>query len=110
MTAEDVPADERVLVLAPTAKDAAVTHAFLRAAGVPAEACKTFDGLVDELRRGAAAILIPEEVESPTRTAVLTEYLAWQPDWSDLPVLVLTREGADSVASRSQTCCRPTAC
>ncbi len=100
MTAEDAPTDERVLVLAPTAKDASVTQAFLRSAGVAAEACTTLGDLVDELRNGAAAILIPEEVVSPARTAVLTEYLAGQPQWSDLPVLVLTREGADSAASR----------
>jgi signal transduction histidine kinase len=89
--------DSRVLVLAPTSKDAALTQTLLSSAGVRIELVPTFDALVRELRAGAAAILVPEETVSPTHNATLRDVLAEQPPWSDLPVLVLTRQGADSV-------------
>jgi two-component system, sensor histidine kinase len=88
--------DLRVLLLAPTSKDAALTQALLAAAAIDVQVCATFPGLVRELREGAAAILIPEEAVSPDHNAALGEVLAEQPPWSDLPVLVLARPGADS--------------
>ena len=92
--------DGRVLVLAPTGRDGAATHAILATAGVSHDICATFDDLVRELRRGAAAILIPEEAIAPAHTAVLAGLVSDQPPWSDLPVLLLTYAGADSLASR----------
>jgi len=92
--------DSRVLVLAPTSKDASLTQSLLSSAGVRIEIVPTFDALIRELRGGAAAILVPEEAVSPTHNATLHDVLAEQPPWSDLPVLVLTRQGADSVELR----------
>lgn len=91
--------DSRVLVLTLTAKDAAVTHASLQAVGVACEICQTFDDVVRELQRGAAAMLIPEEALSPAHNRVLSALISEQPPWSDFPVLVLTRAGANSAAS-----------
>jgi signal transduction histidine kinase len=51
---------------------------------------------VQELNEGAAAILIAEEHLSITLQAPLSDWLSRQPPWSDLPVLILTRPGADS--------------
>jgi hypothetical protein len=92
--------DGRVLVLAPTGRDGAATHTILATAGVSHDICAAFDDLVRELRRGAAAILIPEEAITPAHTAVLAGLVSDQPPWSDLPVLLLTFAGADSLASR----------
>jgi signal transduction histidine kinase/CheY-like chemotaxis protein len=89
--------DQRVLLLAPTSRDAALARALLSSAAIPVEVCASFRGLVQELGAGAAAILIPEEAVSPSNTAVLCRVLAEQPPWSDLPVLVLARSGADSL-------------
>ena len=88
--------DTRVLFLAPTATDGASTQALLSKAGIRLEICSTFDGLVSELTRGSAAMIVPEEAISFAHTTTLHEVLANQPAWSDLPVLVLTRPGADS--------------
>ena len=88
--------DGRVLALVPTSKDASVTRSLLSSTGIPVEICQTFDTLVEELRSGAAAILLPEEAVAPAHNTSLREILAAQPPWSDLPVLVLTRSGADS--------------
>ncbi len=88
--------DARVLFLAATAADAATTRALLAPAGIQLELCATFDVLVSELQAGAAAVLLPEEAVSLEHTKALHDVLATQPPWSDLPVLVLTRPGADS--------------
>ena len=88
--------DGRVLVLAPTRTDASNTEALLSKAGIPIEICATFDALVHALELGAAAILIAEEALSPANTPVLGGILSAQASWSDLPILVLARRGADS--------------
>ena len=88
--------DGRLLALAPTSKDASVTRSLLSSKGIAIEVFPTFDALLEELRSGAAAILLPEEAVAAGRNASLREILAAQPPWSDLPVLVLTRSGADS--------------
>jgi signal transduction histidine kinase/ActR/RegA family two-component response regulator len=93
-------ADERrLLLLAPTARDAATTHAMLSPLGVRVDICRTFEVLLQELPAGAGAILLPEEAASSARNSALRALLADQPPWSDLPVLILTRTGADSADS-----------
>jgi signal transduction histidine kinase len=88
--------DTRVLVLVLTSKDAAVTETLLSSNGIHVEICPSFDALVQNLSAGAAAILLPEEATSPGHNTALRAILDAQPPWSDLPVLVLTRPGADS--------------
>jgi signal transduction histidine kinase/ActR/RegA family two-component response regulator len=89
-------ADGRVLVLAATAKDAELANAVLTSAGLPACVCETFDVFTHEVAVGAAVALIAEEGLTSDRTARLARQLAAQPPWSDLPILVLARPGADS--------------
>jgi signal transduction histidine kinase/ActR/RegA family two-component response regulator len=50
------------------------------------------------LNRGAAAVILPEEVVVPETEREFARWLANQPPWSDLPVIVLSRSGADSAA------------
>lgn len=88
----------RVLALTPTSRDAANTRELLSSAGIPTVICSTFDELLQGLIDGAAAVLLPEESVSPARNAELCEVLRKQPPWSDLPILVLARPGADSAA------------
>jgi signal transduction histidine kinase/CheY-like chemotaxis protein len=90
--------DRRVLVLVPTSKDASVTRTLLSSNGIALEICPTFDALIQELGSGAAAVLLPEEAASLAHNATLRGILAEQPPWSDLPVLILTKSGADSAA------------
>ena len=86
-----------MLVLAPVGKDAALVEAMLRKDAVRCLACADFDHLSRELERGAAAILLAEE--ALPRDGRLVDLVQRQPPWSDLPVLVLTRPGADSAAA-----------
>lgn len=80
---------ERVLILAPLGRDAALTYGILSKNGFSCQVCTDIKDLVQEIRRGAAAILITEEVLTPEAVDALTGVLDQQPDWSDLPVLVL---------------------
>ena len=89
--------DRRVLMLGPTSRDAAITRELFGKAGVSCEVFARTECLFAELKRGCAAILIGEETLTPRVAAELGAVLASQPPWSDLPVLVLTYPGADSV-------------
>ena len=91
-----VAGDLRFLILAPTTKDAQITSDLLRGAGIATESFTTLDALVGATGEGAAGILIPEEFLSGALKAPLAAALAKQPPWSDLPILILTRPGADS--------------
>ncbi len=88
--------DRRIIVVTPTSRDAVLTRTLLEGADIPVETCASLDGLLDEMEHGAAAILIPEELVTTEPAARLTRVIQNQPAWSDLPVLVLARPGADS--------------
>ncbi len=49
--------------------------------------------------QGAAAVLIAEEHLANSLKMPLAAWLSRQPPWSDLPILILTRPGADSPES-----------
>ena len=88
--------DSRVLVLAPTSRDAALTQSLLQPSQINVHTCQSFDDLIGEIRRGAAAILLPEEALTTQTNSILRVLIEAQPPWSDLPILVLARSGADS--------------
>jgi signal transduction histidine kinase/ActR/RegA family two-component response regulator len=64
---------------------------------VPCTRCTDLVNLAQELERGAAAILMTEEA-LVAGTSAFAAVIADQPPWSDLPVLLLTAQGADSPA------------
>jgi signal transduction histidine kinase/ActR/RegA family two-component response regulator len=88
--------ESRVLVLAPTARDLKLTQSILEEAGISCAGCMDLAQLCERLERGAGAVLVPEEAVAPYENASLAAFVARQPNWSDLPILVLARPGADS--------------
>lgn len=84
-----------MLILAPIGKDAALTAERLGIAGIECHVCADLTALSREVDRGAAAALVAEEGLA-AGTEPLATALGRQPPWSDLPVLVSTRPGADS--------------
>ena len=90
--------DTRVLVLAPTSRDAALTRSLLQPSRIDVHVCQAFEELVAEIRNGAAAVLLPEEALTLKTNENLQAIINAQPAWSDLPILVLARSGADSPA------------
>jgi signal transduction histidine kinase/ActR/RegA family two-component response regulator len=93
--ATSVNLEERLLILAPVGKDGPLTCEKLAAAGLHCLVCSSLATLVNEIERGAAGLLITEEALAGG-TGRLVETLASQPSWSDLPILIITRQGADS--------------
>lgn len=99
MTGPAADPGRRVLFLAATAKDAELTAAVLGRAGIGCGRCRDLGEVCRELAAGpVGAVLLPEEAVAEGRRDCLTEWLAGQPAWSDLPVLVMSRPGADSAA------------
>ena len=89
--------DNRILICAPIGQDAHLTARVLASAGINSTICKTLTDLMHELDSGAAALLLLEEVITSFDARPLMAYMALQPTWSDLPVLLMTHSGADSV-------------
>lgn len=77
-------------------KDATLAQNVLIRAGVVCLRCADLKQVAAQLDLGAGALLLAEEAIDPDRRDRLDDWLAHQPTWSDLPVLVLTRPGADS--------------
>ena len=94
--ADVVGLERRVLVLAPTGRDAANSVVILRKAGFDCTACQDLEELRREIEAGAAAVLLTEEPLALDRAGALAGVVARQPVWSDLPVLLLTRGGPES--------------
>lgn len=86
----------RILICTPLGKDAELVAAVLGNAGFSCCICKDLTELVRELHNGVGAVLAVEEVLSPTDSMSLCEYIAQQPTWSDLPVVVMTKPGGKS--------------
>lgn len=88
--------ERRILVLVTTTKDASLTQGILGRAGIACTVCGDVDTVVRELQAGAGALLVAEECVSYEPAGDLMELIRRQPAWSDLPILLLTRQGADS--------------
>lgn len=95
------PAELRILVYTPHGKDAALACSALERAGLSCFICNTLAELVQQASLGAGAILIVEEALPKSASAPLIAYLADQPQWSDLPILVLTKPGGESPWTRN---------
>ncbi len=88
--------DERVLLLAPTGRDALMTSKYLAEAGMLAEVCAGMEELCRKLEAGAGAALIAEEALTDEAMRCLVEALGQQPQWSDFPLVILTGSEAAS--------------
>jgi PAS domain-containing protein len=84
----------RVLILAPTGRDATAAAEQLTAAGLHAKVCSDVVGLIERLNEGAGAAVIAEEA---LRTGLqeLANWVSRQPSWSDFPFVVLTSRHID---------------
>jgi signal transduction histidine kinase/DNA-binding response OmpR family regulator len=86
-------ADERVLVLMPSQRDAERTAALFKEENIAHKVCRDLSELCRALRAGAAALLLTDEVLGNDSAGQLSEALRYQATWSSLPILVLAREG-----------------
>jgi len=83
--------ENRVLVLAPTGRDAVLASQILGNMGLPCRACADEDDLCREIAAGAAVAILAEEALHPWTVNSLLNALGRQGPWSDLPLIVFTR-------------------
>lgn len=89
---EDKNPENRVLVLMPTGRDAALVCATLEKAGIGAKACAASTELIEEMKTGAGAVLLAEEGLAGGTLEKLAAAFDAQPVWSDLPIVVFAGE------------------
>ena len=88
-----VETDTRVLLLAPTRRDAEITRSLLERAAMSCLVCPDLAALQREVAAGAGAVLTTEEALAHAEVEGLLTALEQQPPWSDLPVVLLVRGG-----------------
>jgi signal transduction histidine kinase/ActR/RegA family two-component response regulator len=103
MPNEDVPGssassiETRVLILPPTGADGLAMGKLFDACRIAFALCKTSLELCTTQRAGAGTLILSEEALLAESSELLA-CIASQPVWSDLPVIVLSRSGRESVA------------
>jgi signal transduction histidine kinase/ActR/RegA family two-component response regulator len=97
----DFTASERILVLAPTGRDADLAAAALTAAHLSCAVCANMEELCAPLESDAGAALITEEALTSPEMKCLREALHKQPPWSDFPLIIFTSQPSDEVSVRS---------
>jgi light-regulated signal transduction histidine kinase (bacteriophytochrome) len=60
--------------------------------------CTNADALLDRLKEGAAAAIVSQEALAPAALNEISDWLAAQPQWSDMPFLVITCGGIPNPA------------
>ncbi len=88
--------EQRVLVLAPTGRDAILACQLLSSMDVGSHPCADAAELFREAEAGAGAVIVADEALQPEVTDGLLKVLGDQSPWSDLPLIVFTRSGEDS--------------
>ena len=93
--------NERILILAPTGRDAELARAALTGAGLTAEVRADIDELCKGVAEGAGAVIITEEALDAAAMQCLHDVLKKQEPWSDLPLLLFTSRPATESVARS---------
>lgn len=81
--------ERRVLILAPSIRDADVLGRVLSEAGITTKPCVDAEELCRDIEHGAAGGILAEEALSTDVQLRLAETLSRQPEWSDFPVIVI---------------------
>jgi signal transduction histidine kinase/CheY-like chemotaxis protein len=95
------PADERVLLLAPTGRDAALAANALGDAGVSWMICASIEELCESIAESSGAAMITEEALDTPAMQCLREELERQPPWADLPLIIFVSRPSAELAVRS---------
>jgi len=88
--------EKRVLLVAPTVRDGEITRSLLAKAGLTCVVCENLNHLLRELHVGAGAVLLTEEAITGKGINELLTTVDKQPSWSDLPVVMMMRQGDQS--------------
>ncbi|MDH4438945.1 MAG: sensor histidine kinase [Rhizobium sp.] len=91
-----------VLVLAPFRKDADYIAAFLQEHKIEVKAAKPDADLIENLAMSPGMIVITHEALSPNVLDRVAAHLVEQPDWSEVPIIVLLERAAPLFRIRTQ--------
>ncbi|KXG87236.1 sensor histidine kinase [Agrobacterium bohemicum] len=91
-----------VLVLAPFRKDADYIAASLREQNVAVRQNQVGEDLTHNLSLSPGVIIITHEALNPPAVATIGDHLASQPDWSEVPILILLEKAAQVTQIRNQ--------
>ncbi len=89
----------RVLVLAPSGRDALLAKQLLEANDIESYECSSIEELYKEIELGSGAVLIASEALSSGAITEMSRVLDRQPTWSDLSIVIVT--GAGTGAKRA---------
>ena len=92
---------DRVLVLAPTGRDAALMVATLSQSGFESGSCSDVAALCAAIGEGVGVAVVAEEALGGNAAEQFDATLAGQPSWSDLPLIILLGGGATLASSRA---------
>ncbi|MET0267588.1 MAG: response regulator [Duganella sp.] len=92
--------ETRILIYTPTGQDGPLAARVLATAKLSTEVCASLAQLGQQLALGAGAVLTVEEALTPACYQLLQDAVNRQQEWSDLPILLLTQQGADSPTVR----------
>ncbi len=99
MTSTD-SASPRIAILCPTGRDVELTRKVLGEAEMACDVCLDIESLCAIVNDDISAIVISDEALLPDGAFdALAQTLRRQPQWSDIPVMVLTGRGANSPAA-----------
>ncbi len=87
--------EDRVLILAPTGKDAALISSMLSKERLPSVSTGSPPELSAQFQQGAALAIFAEEALIGHSIEPLVKVLREQPPWSDFPLIFLTGSGAE---------------
>lgn len=90
----------RILVVAPTGRDAALLCRALARAGIRAQECPSCEEACRQMMQGAAAIIVAEESLDAAEIHRFSDLIEKQPPWSDFPLILLTLSGAVTADSQ----------
>lgn len=88
--------EKRVLILAPTVKDAETTQRIFSDNQITSHICKDIGELCTEMEKGVGVMLVTQEAILSDDAHMLNDALQKQPPWSDYPLIVLTPAGTES--------------
>jgi signal transduction histidine kinase len=88
------PQETRILILAPTGRDASLIASTLTAGLMLPVICEGAEELLFYLEEGASAAILADEALPAKVLKSVGEWVEAQPAWSDLPFVVLTSRGA----------------
>ena len=93
--------NERILILAPTGRDAELARSALESVRIIAETVTDVEALCSSIEKGCGAAILTEEALDNKAMRCLREELEKQPPWSDLPLLIFTSRPTAELAVRS---------